>query len=237
MKKVGIIGGTGPEATVDYYRSILAAYQERTGNKEDLPELIINSINMYKIFRLLEEDRHEELVTYLVEAVQSLERAGADFAVLSANTAHIAFDDVQKRVEIPLISIVEATCSIVNELKLEKVGLIGTGFTMKHDFYQKVFSPHGKKIIVPNAEDREYIHERIVNELERGIIKEDTKERFIEIIEKMEAEQGIQGVILGCTELPLMIKPIDLKIPELNTTEIHVIRILEEILSVEASDE
>lgn len=233
MKKVGIIGGTGPEATVDYYQSILAKYQERLSCKDDLPELIINSINMYKIFKLLEEDRLEELIDYLVEAVQVLERAGADFAVLSANTTHIVFNEVQERVKIPLISIVEATCAKVKMSKLVKVGLIGTGFTMKHDFYQTVFSKHDLEIVVPSPEDQQYIHKKIVDELEQGIVKEDTKAKFLQIIEKLVHESDIEGVILGCTELPLMIKPEDLKIAEFNTTKIHVEHIINEIFSRE----
>jgi len=235
MKKVGIIGGTGPEATVDYYQSILAEYQERIGSKDDLPELIINSINMYKIFKLLDADQVEELIDYLVDAVQVLERAGADFAVLSANTTHIVFNDVQERVKIPLISIVEATCAKVMESNLAKVGLIGTGFTMKHDFYQTVFSKQDLEIVVPSQEDQQYIHEKIVDELEKGIVKADTKAEFLRIIEKLIHESDIEGVILGCTELPLMIKPEDLKITELNTTKIHVEHIINEIFSREGT--
>jgi len=231
MKKVGIIGGTGPEATVDYYQSLLRVYQERIGNKEDLPELIINSINMYKIFRLLESNKVDELIDYLVEAIHVLEKAGADFAVLSANTTHLVFNEVQERVSIPLISIVEATCAKVNELNISKVGLIGTGFTMKHDFYQKVFFKHDLEIVVPNTDDQEYIHRKIVEELEQGIVKQDTKAQFLLIIEKMIKEHDIKGLILGCTELPLMIKAGELEIIELNTTEIHVHQIIKEMFS------
>ncbi|WLV24916.1 amino acid racemase [Aciduricibacillus chroicocephali] len=230
MRKVGIIGGTGPEATVDYYQSIIAEYQNRIGSKEDLPELVINSINMYKIFNLLEEDEKSELVDYLVEAIQSLERAGVDFAVLSANTAHIVFEEVEKRVSIPLISMIQAASAKAKELGLQKVGLIGTGFTMASDFYENAFSKNNQEIIVPSKEDQDYIHRKIVDELEQGIVKEETKSRFLKIIRKMVAEQKAEGIILGCTELPLMIKESDLDVPALNTTAIHVNRILDAVL-------
>jgi len=230
MKKVGIVGGTGPEATLAYYQSILAKVQERLGNQEVLPELFIASIDMYRIFQLLETNRHADLVDYLTKAVQSLERAGADFAVLSANTSHIVFEQVQKQANIPLISIVEATCAEAAAQELAKVGLIGTEFTMEHDFYQKTFAQHGIEVVVPEAEDQQYIHQKIVDELERGVVKPETKEQFLKMIEKLAAAHELQGIILGCTELPLLIKPADLQLPQLNTTAIHVNHIVDEIV-------
>lgn len=137
MKKVGIIGGTGPESTVDYYKSIISKFQEKIGSKEDLPELFINSINMYKMFNLLMNGQTKELIHYLTDAVQKLESVGVDFVVFTGNTPHIVFERVQEKVQVPMISMVEETYLKAQEWNLEKVGLIGTKFTMENDFFKK----------------------------------------------------------------------------------------------------
>lgn len=222
MKKLGMIGGTGPESTVDYYQSIISKFQQQTGTQESLPELLIYSINMYKIFELLQNEQEEELAEYLATAVLSLERAGADFAVISANTPHIVFDKVQQQVNIPMISIVEETYRKAEQLKLQKVGLLGTKFTMENDFFKKPFTANGKEIFVPNETEQQYIHEKTVKELEKGIVKDETKKEFLAIAGNLIERHGIDGLILGCTEFPMILKPEDLEIPQLNTVKIHV---------------
>lgn len=229
MKKLGMIGGTGPESTVDYYQSIISRFQEDTGSKESLPELLIYSINMYKIFDLLQNNQEEELAEYLAAAVLSLERAGADFAVISANTPHIVFDKVQQKVNIPMISIVEESYRTAHQLEIDKIGLLGTKFTMENDFFKEPFMANGKEIFVPNEQDQQFIHEKIVKELERGIVNEETKKEFLAIAERMIEQHDIEGLILGCTELPMIFKPQDLDIPQLNTVEIHVAKIVDMI--------
>ncbi|RNF39818.1 aspartate/glutamate racemase family protein [Planococcus salinus] len=229
MKKLGIVGGTGPESTIDYYQSIIAKYQEKRGTKEELPELLINSINMYRIFELLENDRTEELVDYLAEAVNSLERAGAEFAVIAANTPHIVFEEIQQKVKIPMISIIEETVSKAHEAGLEKIGLLGTKFTMENDFFKIPFTEKQKDVFVPTDSEQAYIHEKIVEELENGIVNPDTKKEYLAIVSRMIDRHGIEGIILGCTEFPMIFKPEDLSIPQLNTTEIHVDKIVETI--------
>lgn len=229
MKKLGMIGGTGPESTVDYYQSIISRFQEDTGSKESLPELLIYSINMYKIFDLLQNNQEEELAEYLAAAVLSLERAGADFAVISANTPHIVFDKVQQKVNIPMISIVEESYRTAHQLEIHKIGLLGTKFTMENDFFKEPFMANGKEIFVPNEQDQQFIHEKIVKELERGIVNEETKKEFLVIAERMIEQHDIEGLILGCTELPMIFKPQDLDIPQLNTVEIHVAKIVDMI--------
>ncbi|MDN7245300.1 amino acid racemase [Planococcus shenhongbingii] len=230
MRKLGLIGGTGPESTVDYYQAIIAKYQEKTGNNEELPEFLINSINMYKIFELLEKGKTEDLTDYLALAVLALEKAGAEYAVLTANTAHIVFEEVQKEVGIPLISIVEETARTADKMKLEKIGLLGTKFTMENDFFPQIFAAAQKEIVVPNQQEQDFIHEKIVEELEKGIVEPETKDAFLKIVSRMAEQNGIQGVILGCTELPMLIKPEDSAIPQMNTTEIHVEAIVEAML-------
>ncbi|MCH6264908.1 aspartate/glutamate racemase family protein [Neobacillus citreus] len=227
MRKVGIIGGIGPEATVDYYQSIISKFQEKIGSKEELPELFINSINMYKMFRLLMNGQTEEVIHYLTDAVQKLESVGADFVVMCGNTPHIVFDQIQQKVQVPMISIVEETCLKARELSLEKLGLIGTKFTMENDFFQKPFISHNIEIVVPNQTEQEYIHRKIVEELENGIVNKETKEGFLTIIAEMINQNGIQGIILGCTELPMLIKNEDLTIHPLNTAEIHINKIVD----------
>ncbi|MBT2571093.1 amino acid racemase [Planococcus sp. ISL-110] len=230
MKKLGMIGGTGPESTVDYYRSIINEFQKRTASQESLPELLIYSINMYKIFDLLQSGQEEELAEYLAAAVLSLERAGADFAVISANTPHIVFEKIQQKVNIPMISIVEATYRKARNLELQKIGLLGTQFTMENDFFKKPFTGNGQEIFVPNKDEQLFLHEKIVEELEQGIVKEKTKKAFLAIAERMIEQHQIEGLILGCTEFPMIFKPEDLDIPQLNTVEIHVDEILKMIL-------
>ncbi|MBD8014456.1 aspartate/glutamate racemase family protein [Planococcus wigleyi] len=229
MKKLGMIGGTGPESTVDYYQSIISRFQEDTGSKESLPELLIYSINMYKIFDLLQNNQEEELAEYLAAAVLSLERAGADFAVISANTPHIVFDKVQQKVNIPMISIVKESYRTAHQLEIDKIGLLGTKFTMENDFFKEPFMANGKEIFVPNEQDQQFIHEKIVKELERGIVNEETKKEFLAIAKRMIEQHDIEGLILGCTELPMIFKPEDLDIPQLNTVEIHVAKIVDMI--------
>jgi aspartate racemase len=227
----GIIGGIGPESTVDYYQNIISKFQERVGSKEILPELVINSINMYKIFELISAGKKVELIEYIAGAVQKLARAGANFAAISGNTPHLVFDQVQEMVDIPIISIVEATFIQAKDIGLGRMGLIGTKFTMEHDFFKKPFISDHKEIFVPTELEQEYIHRKIVEELEKGLVKEETKARFLEIIQQMVKRDQIQGIILGCTELPMIIKNNDLEMPILNTAEIHMNTIVDTIFS------
>lgn len=229
MKKVGIVGGMGPESTVDYYQTIISKFQTKIESKEDSPELFINSINVYKMFNFLKNKQIEELIDYLANAIENLEKAGCDFVVMAANTPHIVFEQVNTRVQIPMISIVEETYIRTVELGIENIGLLGTQFTMENDFFKKPFISNQKKIIVPNPLEQEYIHKKIIEELGNGIVNNETKKEFIEIINRMIREEHIQGVILGCTELPMLIKPEDTDIHQLNTTEIHINKIVDRI--------
>ncbi|MFD1851485.1 aspartate/glutamate racemase family protein [Oceanobacillus bengalensis] len=229
MNKVGIVGGLGPESTVDYYQQIISKYQDRLGSKEVLPELFINSINMYKVFHLIDTNQVDGLADYLVDAVKKLELVGADFAIISANTPHIVFDQVQQQVQIPMISIVEETYKKAEAFGIDRIGLIGTKFTMENDFFKTPFISGNKEIFVPTHSEQQYIHQKIVEELENGIVNVETKGKYLEIIKRMTHEDKIQGIILGCTELPMIIKDDDLDIPQFNTTEIHVNSIVDTI--------
>ena len=231
MKKLGIVGGTGPESTVDYYQSIIAEYQKQIGDPTDLPELLVYSINMYKIFKLLDAGEYQDLADYLGSAVRSLERAGADFTAIAANTPHIVFDEILQQVNIPMISIVEETYRAADQRGFQKIGLLGTKSTMSKDFFKLPFWNNNKEILVPEEDVQNWVHEKILNELEHGIVKNETKKEFIAIVERMIEEHNIEAVILGCTEFPMIFKSEDLSIPLLNTVEIHVKKIVKTILS------
>lgn len=222
MKKIGIIGGLGPEATVDYYKELINAFKNEKGDL-DYPEIIIYSVNMAHFIGLMQEQKYEQATAYLADKIEALRQAGADFAALSANTPHQLFDQLRERSGIPLISIVEATCNEAKKKGLKRAGLFGTGLTMKASFYPDVFRKHGVEVIVPDEEDRKLINNKLFSEIELGIFNDETRELLVGIIKKMVREQRIDSLILGCTELPLILTEETYNgIPVLNTTKIHV---------------
>jgi aspartate racemase len=226
MNTVGIIGGIGPESTIEYYRLIISSYldHEKNGN---YPQIIINSINMKKMLDLIGENRLDEVTDYLVAEIQKVAKAGADFALLASNTPHIVFDQINKASPLPLISIVEATCEKVMNIGLKRVGLFGTKFTMQSGFYNEIFSAHDIAVITPEEKEQGYIHEKYMGELVKGIIRDETKSELLKIAHNLKENHGIQGLILGGTELPLILKKTDdHEMPFLDTTRIHVESIL-----------
>ena len=231
MKTVGVVGGLGPESTIEYYRSIIDLYQKTVADGS-YPPIIINSIDVNKALRLVEANELGQLARYFVEAIHKLAAAGADFGLLSANTPHIVFDDVRRLSPLPLISIVEATCDEVNRRGLKKVSLLGTRFTMGARFFQEVFEKHGLVVVPPSEEEQAYIHDKYVNELLRGVFLPSTRERLQDIIAIQAQRDGVEGVILGGTELPLILREESVGgIPLLDTTQIHVRAAVSEILS------
>lgn len=222
MKRIGIIGGLGPEATVDYYQQIINAFKNGNGDL-NYPEIIIYSVNMAHFIGLMREKKYEQATVYISEKIEGLKHAGADFAALSANTPHQLFDQLKERSRIPLISIVEATCNEAKSKGLKKAGLFGTDLTMKASFFPDVFRKQNIEVVTPDEEDRKLINYKLFSEIELGIFKDETRELLIGIIEKMVREQHIDSLILGCTELPLILTAETYAgIPILNTTKIHV---------------
>jgi len=220
MKRIGIIGGIGPESTVDYYKRIIRAFQEH-GIDAVYPEIIIYSANLAELMLILENKNLSKLVDWLVEKVDSLFRAGAEFAVIGSNTPHLVYNEVESRSPIPMLSIVEETCKKILSLGLKKPGLMGTKFTMESDFFQKTFSEYGISIALPDKEEQELIHNKLFSEIELGIIKGSTKEELLAIVQRMINRHSIDSLILGCTELPLILTGDEFGIPFLNTTAIH----------------
>ncbi|MGB7055528.1 MAG: amino acid racemase [bacterium] len=216
MRRIGLVGGLGPEATVDYYRMIINKCRNEAGGK--VPEIIVYSLDLSDFPRL---EQRSKIVQWLGGAINALHRAGADFAVITANTPHIVFDEIVALSPIPLISIVEETCQVVQSMNLKNVGLIGTKVTMSSDFYQRVFSTHDISISVPTEQEQDYINDKLVSEIIYNRIVEETQQGLLAIIKRMVENYRIEAVILGCTELPLILTSDAFGIPFLNTTKIH----------------
>ena len=231
MKTLGIIGGLGPESTIAYYSQIIASYRQRHP-QGDYPSVIINSVNLRYLLSLMETQRLAEAAEYLALEVERLARAGADFGLLSANTPHIVFDEIQRRSPIPLLSIVQTTCDAAKALGVTKVGLFGTRFTMQAKFYPEVLSRAGISLILPEQGEQDYIHEKYMNELIQGVFLAETRARLWEIARRMKERNGIEGLILGGTELPLILSnEQESPVPLLDTTKIHVERAVAMLLS------
>jgi aspartate racemase len=229
-KLIGIIGGIGPESTIDYYRLFVSIYREH--RTDAYPPVLINSIDLARALKLVTSGDLAGLAAYMLEEIHRLARAGATHGLLASNTPHIVFDEIEDSSPIPLISIVETACRAAVERKLKRVGLFGTRFTMQGGFYQKVFAREGIEVAIPEAGDQKFIHDTYLNELVNGIVKPETRERYIAIARKMKAEQNMEALILGGTELPLLLRgAIDIGVMLLDTAHLHVERAVAELLS------
>jgi aspartate racemase len=231
MKTLGIIGGLGPESTIDYYGKIIALHRQRTGDGS-YPQFIINSVNLKKGLDFMDANNLPGMADYLVEEIGKLILAGATFGLISANTPHIVFDEVASRSSIPLISIVEATCIAAKGKKLKRLALFGTRYTMQATFYPKVFSREGIELLLPGPEDQTYIHDKYLNELVSGKFLPATRAGLLAIVDRLKTGSDIDGVILAGTELPLILRDSEHNgIPLLDTTEIHCEAAVTEMLS------
>src|SRR5881398_3375307 len=231
MKTLGMIGGVGPESTIDYYKNIIALYRERQRDGS-YPQFVINSIDLKKGIDFMNANNLAGMANYLLEEIMKLARAGADFGIISANTPHIVFDDIAPKSPIPLISIVEATCAAAKTQNLKRLALFGTRYTMQATFYPKVFSREGIELIVPERDDQDYLHEKYFSELVPGKFLPETRAGLLAIVDRMKVKSGIDGVILAGTELPLILRDADHNgIPFLDTTKIHCEAAVAEMLS------
>ena len=221
MKKIGMIGGFSPESTLEYYRLLIETYNKEVSNRKN-PEIIIYSMDINILFSMIENKQWDELVKWLADGIEVLSKAGADFGFISANTPHVVFDRINELSNIPLISIIEETSKYVKNLGLSKVGLIGTKFAMQNNFFQNVFDENDITIIIPNEKEQEYIHHKLITEIQLGKFLDETRKELIDIVKRMIDENSIEGIILGCTELPLILTKDELGIPFFNTTMIHV---------------
>jgi aspartate racemase len=233
MATVGLVGGLGPESTIDYYRRIHAAWERL--DPSTAPSLVIDSLDVRRGLHLVEHDR-EGLVEYLLGSLRRLAGAGVDFAAMTANTPHIVFDELAARSPVPLLSMIEVCAVEARSRGLSRLLLLGTRFTMEAPFYPTVCGCHGIRVVLPDDAERAWVHERYVGELLRGEFRADTREHFISLVARLRDEQRIDGVILGGTELPLLlIAPEIAGVPTLDTTALHVHAIVERVRQVDAS--
>ena len=227
MATLGIVGGLGPESTIDYYRRILEAWKR--DHPSSSPSIIIDSLDVDRGLRLVEHDR-PALIEYLAASLIRLGAAGADFAAMAANTPHVVFDELVARSPIPMVSIVEACAEEAKRRDLRRLGLLGTRFTMEGSFYPAVFARRGMELVSPNAEERIWIHERYVGLLLKGDFRKETRDGVTSVIRRLREEEKIDGVSLGGTELTLLLSdPVVEGIPALDTTALHVDAIVERL--------
>jgi aspartate racemase len=221
MKKLGLIGGIGPESTIPYYHDIVYGVQSKVDEKF-FPNLTIESVNVFDVLNMCDRKEYEALTNYLMSAIDNLRASGADFIALSGNTPHIVFDELQKRSPIPLVSIIEATCNETKRRNISKVGLLGTIFTMDGEFFKKPFENNHIEVVTPTDEEKRFVNQKIAEELELGIVKDETLSAFLKIVQRMKDENGIQAIVLGCTELPLLFKGIKTPVDCLDSMQIHI---------------
>ena len=219
MKKIGIIGGLSFESTLEYYKIIARSYNKIVGGAAS-PNLVIDSLDLQKVTDWFVTDEWDKVLEELVLSANNLIAAKADVIILATNTPHIVFNELEKKVSKPMISIMDATAKEIKKQNLKKVGLIGTKFTMQADYYPKAFEKYGLEIVTPSPEDQKIINEIIYKELTFHVLNETSREKYLEIIYRLN-EMGAEGVILGCTEIPLLIKQEDCKIPVFDTATIH----------------
>ncbi|MDM9748375.1 aspartate/glutamate racemase family protein [Clostridioides difficile] len=221
MKTIGLIGGMSWESTITYYQVINTVIKERLGGLHS-SKCILYSVDFQEIEECQSSGNWEKSAKILADAAIKLQEAGADFIVICTNTMHKVSDKIQESIHIPLLHIADVTATVLREKEIKKVALLGTKYTMEQDFYKNVIINNGIEVLIPNEEDRIIVNDTIFNELCLGIISESSKKAFLSIIDKL-GKQGAEAVILGCTEIVLLIKQNDTSIPLFDTTVIHAI--------------
>jgi aspartate racemase len=218
-KRIGILGGMSPESTVAYYEYITRTYTERYGDY-GYPEILIYSVSFQPYVDWPNQDRWDLVARGLSEAAQKLVTAGAEVILIATNTMHLVFDEVQAGIEVPMLSLLDATAEAILARDLQTVGLLGTRFTMEKSFYQDALARRGIAVLVPEAEDRAYVNRVIYDELVAGQIRDESRAGTVSVIRRL-VERGAEGIILGCTEIPLLVSEADVGIPLFDTTTIH----------------
>lgn len=230
MKTIGLIGGMSWESSLEYYRIINETVKARLGGLHSA-ECVMYSVDFAPIETLQREGRWQESARPLVAAAQRVERAGADFVVLCTNTMHKLADEIQANITIPFLHIADATAQKVKAAGFSSIGLLGTRFTMEEDFYtSRLSQKYGLTVLIPNEEDREIVHRVIYDELVLGEIKPESRAHYLRIMERL-AQDGAEGIILGCTEIGLLVQDEDTRVPLFDTTRIHAVAAVEYALA------
>lgn len=229
MKTIGLIGGMSWESSIEYYRIINETAKAKLGGLHSAKSLMV-TVDFAEIEKLQHEDRWDEAGEILAKCAQDLERGGADFIVLCTNTIHKLTDQITASVKIPFLHIADATAEKIIAAGMKRIGLLGTRFTMEHDFYKgRLIQDFGLDVIVPEKEDRDLVHRVIYEELVQGKIVDASREEYKRIMEWLIA-QGVEGIILGCTEIELLVKQTDSRVPLFPTTYIHAVAAVEKAL-------
>ena len=235
MKKIGLIGGTGPESTLMYYKELNARI-DRITNEAQMPDVAIESVDFRKAWRYVSSGAFDDLSDYLAQKAKALSLGGAEVIALTAATMHIVFQEVQNKAGVSLVSIPKAVCEAVLADGCKSVGLLGTIFTMEQDYMKRDLLDAGVSVIIPDKSDRDLVARRIYEELEVGIVKESTLNEFRDIIKKMRDNNGIEAVILGCTELPLLLNGDNCPLPCLDSVDIHLNKLIRLAIYGDLSD-
>jgi aspartate racemase len=226
MKTIGLIGGMSWESSIEYYRIINETVRDKLGGLHSAKSIMM-SVDFAELETLQHQGNWEEAAAFMIAAAQHVERGGADLLLICANTMHKLADTVQEHIQIPLLHIADATADTIQARGLHMVGLLGTKFTMEERFYKdRLIENYGLNVLIPSEDERDTIHRIIYEELCRGEIKLDSKEQCLKIIEQL-ITQGAEGIILGCTELPLLIQEKDCRVPLFDTTRIHAVAAVE----------
>ena len=220
MKTIGMIGGMSWESSIEYYRIVNQAVREKLGGLHSAKSIMV-SVEFAEIEMLQHQNSWDELAKIMIEAARGLERGGADFVIICTNTMHKLYDKVQQAIKIPMLNIADATAEKIKTEGIGRVALLGTRFTMEENFYKgRLVDNYDLEVMIPSPGQMDTVHRIIYDELCAGIIKPDSKQKFAAIIQDLVA-QGAGGVILGCTEIGLLVKPEDSLVPLFDTTEIH----------------
>jgi aspartate racemase len=228
-KKIGMIGGLSPESTVDYYKYIFRTYVERFGD-HSYPEIIIYSVNFQHFRDMANADQWDEIAAELIEVGKRLEAAGADFLLLAVNTLHKVYPQVSAGLNLPVLSIMDAVADAVVAKGFKCVGLLGTTFTVKAGFYNDALAKRGIDVLVPDEDDQKFIHSVILDELCNNIIRDESRARHLEIMAEL-SRRGAEGIVLGCTELQILITPEHTDLPLFDSVELHALAALDYALS------
>jgi aspartate racemase len=220
MKIIGLIGGMSWESSIEYYRIINQATREKLGGLHSAKSLMY-SVEFSEIENLQHQNRWDDAADILIRAARSLEKGGADFALICTNTMHKLYDEVQNQIQIPLLHIADATAETIKRSGMDQIGLLGTRFTMEEDFYKgRLIEKFDLKVMIPTSEEMDQVHRVIYEELCAGIIEQSSRQIYVDIIKRL-ITAGAQGIILGCTEIGLLVKPENSSVPLFDTTEIH----------------